>query len=508
MASFISVAALALHAAFFFQAGPLWRDEICGLNLAMSAPEAMWSDLQFDAFPIGWFAILRAWAGIVPEGDQWLRLLGVLVGTSLIAALWRAGASMTGRAPILSMALLLVDAGTVRFGDSLRGYGIGLLFGASVYWSFWQLGERRDRRSFWIAAVAAVAAVQIHYYNAIVVLASAAGASARGSVSGARGDALRPLAAGAIAAVTLLPYGFTLADMRGWNSVVKYDIGLSWLHWMWQTSHAGSGPLAIVTWDVAIVLGVALSIAVLLRRRGAPEAARHHACAFLIATAAYLAFLLAVSYHMAPWYYLTLSLVAAITLDALAAASGSARLRVAVALFALVYVSATLGPAFRFVSERLTNADVVAADVAVSTKTGDLVVVAPWAGMISWQRYYTGPARSLALPLLHSYDVHRFDQYLAAITDPAALATLLSEIDATIARGGRVIVVRNVGGSTRIPRNPPKPTMRDLPDYWAEFEAQLAARTLEMVELPPPPKGSEYESFASFELRAPSGDER
>jgi hypothetical protein len=411
---------------------------------------------------------------------------------------------MTGRTPLLALALLVFDAGTVRFGDSLRGYGVGTLSGVLAYWSLWRLGQRRDARSFWIAVAASIVAVHLLYFNAAVVFASCLGAAVRGAFARSMRDVVRPLLVGAIAAVTLVPYVGMFSEARRWNDLLRYDIGPVWLGWMWQTAHAGSGPLAIIIWNLALVAVAVLSILVLvLRGRSMSSMAglEHHAVAFFAGTVAYVVFLMRLGYYTSPWYYLTLALLVALPLDAIAGAVTGVRGRAAVIVLAVVHLATAFGPAIAFTSERLTNVDIVAAELSTQTRAGDMVVVIPWQSIVSWGRYYHGPAASVSVPPVGFTEWHRYDLFERAMTDPAPMAGLLADVDAALARGSRVFVVRNVGGSSRIPKHPPAPRIEGQSDAIRLFDSHIEAIGASVVELPPFPAAAEYESLAVWQVR-------
>ncbi|MFA6957915.1 MAG: hypothetical protein WC538_18770 [Thermoanaerobaculia bacterium] len=504
LAAVVVVAALVLHAVFLTQSGGLWRDEVNSLNLAKLDLSGIAKNLEYDSFPIGWFVLLKCWTIIAPAGDLSLRVFGVVIGLALIAAVWLAGRSMTGRTPLLALALLVFDAGTVRFGDSIRGYGVGTLFGVLAYWSLWRLGQRRDARSFWIAAAASIVAVHLLYFNAAVVFASCAGAATRGAFARSVRDVMRPLLVGAIAAVTLVPYVGMFTQARRWNDLLRYDIGPVWLSWMWQTAHAGSGPVAIILWDVALAAVALLSILVLVRRGKtmlAMSGLEHHAVAFFAGTVAYVVFLLRLGYYTSPWYYLALGLLVAVPLDALAGSVTGVRGRAAVIVLAVVHLAAAFGPAIAFTSERLTNVDIVAAELTTQTRTGDLVVVIPWQSIVSWGRYYHGPAVSVSVPPVRFTEWHRYDLFQNAMDDPAVMKGLLVDVDAALARGSRVFVVRNVGGSSRIPRHPPAPRIDGQGDAIVLFDSHLEAIGASLVEMPPFPAAAEFESLAVWQVR-------
>src|SRR5207245_5107911 len=86
----LSFVALVLHVRLLLHGGPLWRDEISSLNLAM-APSfgQFWRALLPDTFPALFFLLLRAWGAVGLAGnDLELRALGCFLGLGTIAMTW------------------------------------------------------------------------------------------------------------------------------------------------------------------------------------------------------------------------------------------------------------------------------------------------------------------------------------------------------------------------------------------------------------------------------------
>src|SRR2546421_4195260 len=124
----LCAASIWLHLRLLRTGGPLWRDEITTLHVAAapSWPE-MAGLMEFDSFPVLPFAVLRAWAQLFGHSDAALRAFGFAVGLAVLAALWLAARTMAMAAPLLSTALVGFSGAAVRYGDSLRGYGLGML---------------------------------------------------------------------------------------------------------------------------------------------------------------------------------------------------------------------------------------------------------------------------------------------------------------------------------------------------------------------------------------------
>ncbi len=86
--------------------GALWRDEVQSVNLALSPTFADFrKDLTFDTFPVLWFALARCWSWVAGDSDSALRLLGLGVGLSIVAAVWWSTWCVNRGFPLLTLAL-------------------------------------------------------------------------------------------------------------------------------------------------------------------------------------------------------------------------------------------------------------------------------------------------------------------------------------------------------------------------------------------------------------------
>ena len=173
---------------FSFIAAPLRRDEVQTVNIALSPTVSdLWRDLEFDSFPALWPATIRCWASLFGESDGSLRVLGLFVGLSILAAVWY-GAWQLGRGfPVLALALFALCPTVIRYGDTLRGYGLGTLLLLLMYAQVLEGSFRADRAAIVLGVLAAVLAVHSIYYNAVFSLALGI-ASAAIALAGGRGS--------------------------------------------------------------------------------------------------------------------------------------------------------------------------------------------------------------------------------------------------------------------------------------------------------------------------------
>jgi hypothetical protein len=202
------------------KAGGLWRDEAAAVQLAtMPSVKEVVHYFPHEAFPLLFPAIVRTYSVVAGNADLAWRVFGLLVGTGILAGLWW-NLRSTGRGvPLLSLALLGFNGAFLQWGDSMRGYGLGIvlmLFCAGLIWRLveypaspvWEesskfrvqsskSGQQRRgrrggrgsggylvpfqaipnfRRRFLLAAAVAVASVQCLLHNSVLLLAICIGA--------------------------------------------------------------------------------------------------------------------------------------------------------------------------------------------------------------------------------------------------------------------------------------------------------------------------------------------
>ncbi|HEX8281040.1 MAG TPA: hypothetical protein VF551_06665, partial [Chthoniobacterales bacterium] len=182
-AALITLVAVALHVRFVTHVGGLWRDETNSVNLANLASFAeIWRNLDFDSFPILFFAVLRTWTAMWGmENDAALRALGCMTGLAIIAVLWVNARTMGARWPVLAIALVGLNPMIIRYGDSTRAYGLGILLILLTIRSIWRVVDPAaavTARRVAVAALCALLSVQCLSYNSVLLLAISAGAAA------------------------------------------------------------------------------------------------------------------------------------------------------------------------------------------------------------------------------------------------------------------------------------------------------------------------------------------
>jgi len=214
----ISLAAIWLHFTFLTHAGGLWRDEVAVANISrLPTLGQTWQALPHDHCPIMFPVLVRLWTMSGPGAtDAGLRMLGLVCGLLLLTAYWAAGRMMGKGLPLLSLALAGLNFTMIRYGDSIRAYGLAtacMVLAVSLIWRFIEVpGGKRAL----MAGMAVVLSVQLLYQNAFFVLAvCTAGAGVCFRRSQPR-NAIAILSIGAVAALSLLPYVSPIYHAQSW----------------------------------------------------------------------------------------------------------------------------------------------------------------------------------------------------------------------------------------------------------------------------------------------------
>ncbi len=464
----ITLAAVWLHLTFLTHFGGLWRDEVNLVNLSGFNSLAA---LRNDSFPILMPLLVRAWSAIGLGGtDFGLRCLGVLAGLGLLYSYWAAAWITRRTPPLLSLAFMGLNVTALTYGDSLRAYGLGSLLIVLVMAAAWAFLAKPSMCRFACLTVLAVASVQTLFHNAVLVGAICLGACAVCARRKAWREAALVVAAGAVAAVSLMPYlttfvsaldpsagwrtgfrpKFTLLDLR-----VAVGFPLEQYPYLWALFVL----LAIVGGAIAAFRPTPASPGV-KTAADSKDAPLFGAVTLAAALAGFAAFLRIAGLATQPWYFLPVMALAAACFDAamprLPRLMGAVLLGLAVVSALIAFPLARIGALSRF-----TNIDLVARLLAAQTAPGDLVIVSPWFYGISFDRYFKGPAAWTTLPPLDDHRLHRFDLVAAQMLRPHPIQPLLDRIATTLQAGHKVWLAG-----------------------WADIPA---AGTAPPADLPPPP---------------------
>ena len=442
----ITVAGVYLHWVNFRSAGALWRDEAGVVRIAtLPTIREMWSNVGHESCPILFPALLRTWSFTVGGADSALRVMGFIVGLLVLGAVWLNGWFFHRSAPLVALSLLAVNASVVRWGDSLRAYGLASVLMLLALATGWRFAQEPSLRRWLVAGLVAVISVQNLFQNSFLLLAVCAAAAAVRMRRRDFKNALAALAIGVPAAVSLLPYSAMIREAQDWS--VLSQIGfLSPLIWT-NLSLAMAPTLAWLRW-----LWIALAILAIARCviRVLPDAAQDDAdtAAFFAGTAlmgALICFLIFLRLAKMPtqvWYFLPLTTFAAVCIDA-ALANWPARWqfwRCAFAILALV----CLPGARELITYRQTNMDLIADVLRKRADAHDLIIVHPWTFGVSFDRQYSGPTPWTTVPPLADHRFHRYDLFKAKMILENPAQPVCDRIAATLHAGNHVWLIGDV----------------------------------------------------------------
>ncbi len=449
----LSGAAIYLRAIALASGGALWRDEANTVGLAtLPRLTDVWANLQFDSFPMLWLLIVRAFAAVAGAyNDSAFRALGFVIGLALIAALWINARSFGYRAPLVALALFAVSPSVMIWGDSMRAYGLAMLLIFLTGSMLWRFVESPSALRFACAACVAILGVQTVYYNSVILLALCAGAVAACAMSRRWKTATSVVAIGAVAALSLVPYIATIRSASSWNSLVRIPgYSVEWFFVKLYESLLPGGGWTFIAWVAAAVAGTIGGLAAVMNPEwlGLSKKKREITVFALVslvvgAIASFL-FLRELSYYTQPWYYLTLLTVVAFGIDVLSGTLIRAPdKRVLLLVMVLVIGVGTTFAGKTIVSERMTNADLVAAKIEQTARPGDIVIVNPWYYSVSFDRYYRGIVAWRTVPDIPFHRFHRYDLVMEATRqrNSYAVQNVIDDAQAALKQGNTVFVV-------------------------------------------------------------------
>ncbi|MEY2489502.1 MAG: hypothetical protein QOC70_1444, partial [Verrucomicrobiota bacterium] len=499
-----------LHIIFGMHAGALWRDEVSSLEVAtMRTFAEMWSNLCFDSFPALFFVVLRLIAGVPPTlGDAALRVFGVSIGLLILGVVWLNSRWLRLGLPLLSLALIGLNPMIIRYGDSIRAYGLGIALMLLVLGAMWRLVESFTPGRVAIAAGSAVLSVQCLYYNSILLLAICLGAAAVTVRRRQVKETLVVFAIGGISAATLLPYVPTIQRVHSWNFIWKAPFTPGEL---WRTF---GSRLEIAAWIVLFALALIGGLWT-LRRQFADlnDEAKNERLLFglvtlAVGTAGYAGFIRSLGYLTQPWYYIAFVAFAATCIEIVLSSIWTSQLSLLVrGTFALAIMCVGAYPAWQALHFRQTNVDVVAAQLLREAAPEDLILINSWNYGISFRRYYHGAAKYETIPPIEDLRTHRVDLLKRQMMSPAPMTPVLQRMDETLRSGHTIWLVGRLDFVS--PGKEPQvvPPGYDGPNGWvggnfyaawaeqAGFLVQSHALHFERVRVPLAQPVSRYENL-------------
>ncbi len=458
------IVVLAFHVFFLARAGPLWRDEANSL-LQSRLPDwhSILATLQYDSFPVLYPFLLRTWTSLPGvSGDFGIRLSGALVGLGLFGSIWKVARMLGVRLPLVSILLLAANPLLVAEGDSIRPYGIGLLW---LVWVLCFLGKYLLDNSvgwLWLGTLASILAVHSTYTNALfvcVLSVSAAGVSVMQSRLRAAGLVLVP---GFAAALSLLFYVGVLRRAGAWAALVHYHV--DW--WLFFRDIVSAFSFVFpALWLVFTAFAIGKGIHAVRRVRGSigqqSPVLLYTTIAGAFGAVVQIVFIEVVKVPPFPRYFLSSLVLIAFAVEQNLMRAGR-RILAAAVLIAIIVI---IPPSLSWLCLRRTNADQIAAVLSREAGPHDLVLISPWFLHPSFQHYYRGSCDWATIPPLERQPMMRYDLVKRAILRADADDTIVRLLQAVTARNGSIwFVSQAVAGDALVSEAPVRPRIPNHPD--------------------------------------------
>ena len=478
----LSALAILFHVVNLLYAGGLWRDEAAAVNLSVFPSFGeIWTRLEHESFPLLLTLLLRGWTAIGLGGnDLGLRVFGFLVGMAVLAALWWNAWTFSKSPPLFSLLLFGLSPTLIRWGDSLRAYGLGVCFLLLALGLIWKVSRAPSRNTLIFALAAAVLSVQALYQGMFMIAAFCLAGTVAAAQQRNFKRALLIVSIGVAAAISLLPYLGVIRRANQWNVVTEVALDFSRIWLVFHRALSDPGPLMFWLWAVLLTAAIVAGSIFLLSKRKENASAEPDAALFLItvivaASLAYYIFLTLLKFPTEVWYYLAWMAVVAVAIDALLcrfARDDWSRIGRLAAVVVLVAIMG--GGMWQRAHVRMTNLDVVAERLNRETGDGDLIVIHPWFCGPTFDRYYKGRASWVTLPPLADHRLQRLDLFKAQMQLDNPIQPVLEKMETTL-REGRVIWLVGYYPFSTPPRPAPRlPRPGEGPDSWNEAPYMVA----------------------------------
>ena len=465
-----SLLAVGLSYRFCTEAGPLWRDEVSTVNLAIQPRYAdVLGALGLDSAPALYPTVLRLWTMPWGAGDRAFRFFGLIVAVGTVGMVWATARGLLLTTPLLTLILFDLHGAVLQTLGSMKPYGFGALLVILAFGAIGRLVARPTLQTAAWAAVTAILAVQTLYHNALLLLAMcAAAATVRAVARDWRGAGLS-VATGGAAVLSLLPYGGVILRSRDWRPLNQIETSVGQLLGRVVELFADWNGWLVVVWALVWAAGV-LAVVVTFRAGGrwTPDQGRiaYASVTVVFAGLIYLGFLWLVGRSAEPWHLVPLIAIVALSLDVVVSHTSVFRWS---RLVLGAGAAAVLIPiSVQWVGVRQTNIDVLAKYLEVSSGGRDVIVVNPWYLAITFNRYYRGTVPWITVPPIEDVRFHRYDLVKQRMMSPEAVALVHQAMTTALKSGGRLWLV---GGALFAPTDQPVeilPPAPGAPSRWRD----------------------------------------
>jgi hypothetical protein len=451
--------------------GAIWRDE-ANVVLLATVPDfsTMFAWLSKDTAPPLSHLLLRSWvASGLGGSESGVRLYGIVIFVLLIVSLYFSCRSLTGRAPIVALALIVFNATVFYYATSLRSYGLAMVLILPCYAAFWRFAEGPTRWNTLSCIVFALLACQAGYLNAYPLFGIGIAAASLCAVRRLWKRAVAVLAMCALAAASLFPYAAAVREYEQVCIITKAPLDLRTILSQFCQALAGDNAAALWAWIVLGVVGVAALIIQAARRGDVASAGRSLSLYFLIAMP--ITFVVGTvffklhEFFPSAWHFTPYILLAGLGVEvSLGKGSGPVWMWLGrLAAFAAV-MCVSVSTVWTAARLRRTNLDCACDELAKLAAPGDLVLITPFWLAPGFKYHYHGRAEWNTIPLTSSElesALFPYPAFKKVMETPNAIEPTLRKIAETLSSGKRLWIY---GGLQFLPPNMRLPDLAPAPD--------------------------------------------
>jgi hypothetical protein len=443
---------IVVHTRLLLHASPLWRDEVNSVYVATTPSlKEFLNSLVLDPFPILFVTVLRIWVGLgFGSSDFGLRVLGFLIGTSLLGAIWVSCRMIDKEwcAPLWPLALFAFSPSTLIEGDSLRAYGLGLIGIVMSFGLVWRLTFRRWRLGTAIAAViAGLLAVQSLYLNSLILFAICFAGILVSLRRKQWWPAVAILSVGLIAALSLLPYARIMLSAYEHLALQSEPKTISGEMPSLISSHLFSRPSVMFVCVLLFSCGL-ITVSVPRLRQSLFASIKVGGDPLLFALIVVLVgaimtfgLLLGPGLHSSRYRRPFMAATSLSIHVAYTTRRKSIGLTIANLIGSGLTVAAFVPSSYYLPELRRTNCDLAAGVVAKSAGQDDLVIVTRFTHAPTFQRYYHGMAAWTSVPAVGDHLQHRGYLARAEMMNPDAIQNTLLRIESELKARHKVFLV-------------------------------------------------------------------
>ena len=454
VASVLSIVVLLLGLVNCIAGEGIWRDEASTVALAKMPLSELWSLLPFESFPPLFHFVLKSlfWLGI-PQSPLSLRIIGFCIGLMTLALLWWR-LRKQGGSPLASLVLFASVPAMIRYGQSIRAYGLATIFGIALISFTWEYVQKPSWKNVLPAALFGLLGVHCLYQSSFLLACVCLGAAAAICIRRSWKQLAGVVAMVLPAAMTVPIYFHTVSKGAvGFAVFADTAIGPNDLLRGLITAVSPYGQVPAFWW--LGLLAIFFMIAVPLLRQHAEAGVTDSAATiypsrelavFCVVTGvsftgATVLVLWLAGTVIRPWHlFLWMGVIAALADNVLAAGktSLSARTRLVIVSMVIVAVAGNVRIGWSMLDRNYTSIGAIAKALEAQASSRDLILIYPYWYGVSFNYYYHGITPWVTIPPLTDVRIHRSDLIMAAIQQSVVMEPIEQQVRQTLVNGGSV----------------------------------------------------------------------